>query len=111
MAVPSVKYMVSRGLEETKAELIRGLMVAFQSKYDSSLVNIQPIITMGKINEILDGTGVEKIEKGNNAKSPAIMYVNMGDTYDDTVMWVNKRFVYGNWGSIVERGNYENLNK
>lgn len=58
------------------------------------------------IDHVLRGCGVEWIEPGNNSRSPGIDYVNMGDTYADTVMLIRGRFHIGCWGDIVERGNY-----
>lgn len=58
------------------------------------------------INEVLGAHGVEHIPQGNNAISPEIDYVNRGDTYTNTIMFMRGRYVVGNWGSIVERGNY-----
>jgi hypothetical protein len=60
-------------------------------------------------NEVLDGHGIETIDAGNNAKSPWIKYVNMGDTYDTTVLTHGNRSTcyLGCWGDIVERGNYD----
>ena len=62
---------------------------------------------MHRINEIIGAEGVEYIPQGKNKRSPAITYVNMGDTYNTTVLLVNGRFRIGAWGDIVERGNYE----
>lgn len=50
--------------------------------------------------------GVEHIERGNNQRSPAIRYLNTGDSYGLTVMVIRRRFVVGCWGDVVERGNY-----
>jgi hypothetical protein len=62
---------------------------------------------MTAISEIIGGFGVEHIPAGRNSKSPSITYVNMGDTYRTTLLWVNGKFRIGDWGSIVERGNYD----
>ena len=51
--------------------------------------------------------GVEGIQQGHNRRSPAIDYLNAGDTYTTTLMYVRGRFVVGDWGSIVERGAYD----
>lgn len=51
--------------------------------------------------------GVEHINAGTNAKSPAIDYLNTGDSYDLTLLYIRGRFRVGCWGYIVERGNYE----
>ena len=54
----------------------------------------------------LGTSGVEHIEAGSNHRSPAIDYLNTGDTYDLTIMFIRGRFRVGCWGDIVERGNY-----
>jgi hypothetical protein len=51
--------------------------------------------------------GVEYIPEGHNAKSPAIDYLNTGDTYATTLLYVNGQFRVGNWGYYVEQGDYE----
>lgn len=49
---------------------------------------------------MMDGHGVERIPG-----RPGLMYVNMGDTYDTTLIYDYKtdRFVVSSWGDIVER--------
>ena len=59
------------------------------------------------IDAIIGGYGVEHIRAGRGARSPAIWYVNLGDTYETTILYVRGRFRVGCWGDIVERGNYE----
>lgn len=100
--IPSLKTITSAFGAE-KATEVRRLMERFHTRND---VGIRPTHTLAKIDQIIKGYGVEYIGKGRNQKSPSIMYVNMGDTYDTTVMWVRGRFVVGDWGSIVERGDY-----
>ena len=51
--------------------------------------------------------GVEYIRPGAGAKSPAIEYLNTGDTYTTTLLFIRGKYRVGNWGDIVERGNYE----
>lgn len=52
--------------------------------------------------------GVEVIHKGKGAKSPSIMYLNNGDSYTWTLLYIyGKGFRVGCWGDIVERGKYE----
>ena len=63
-------------------------------------------VKLEAINGIMDGCGVEYIPAGRNRRSPAITYVNVGDPYLTTLMWVRGRYVVGCWGDIVERGNY-----
>lgn len=62
---------------------------------------------MLSVSDIIGGFGVEHIPAGRGSKSPSITYVNMGDTYDTTLLYVNGKFRIGDWGSIVERGNYD----
>jgi hypothetical protein len=64
-------------------------------------------VKMEIFNELLKGYGVEYIPKGHNAKSPSIEYVNFSDTYIDTLLYINGRYIIGNWGYYVERGNYD----
>ena len=63
-------------------------------------------VKLEAINELIDGHGVEYIPAGPNRRSPAIEYVNVGETYLDTIMWTRGRYVVGCCGDIVERGNY-----
>lgn len=49
--------------------------------------------------------GVEHIA-ANGEQSPEITYLNTGDQYDLTLLYVNGRFRLGCWGDLVERGNY-----
>ena len=51
--------------------------------------------------------GVESIDCGHNRNSPSIEYLNSGDTYETTVLYVRGQFRVGAWGDIVERGNYD----
>lgn len=51
--------------------------------------------------------GVEGIERGHNQRSPAIEYLNAGDTYEITLLYVRGQFRVGCWGDIVERGHYD----
>lgn len=64
---------------------------------------------MEHIDEVLAGFGVEYVPKGRNRKSPAFRYVNMGDTYDMTIVRMEESGAYRvcSWGDIVERGDYE----
>ena len=63
-------------------------------------------VKLEAINELMDGCGVEYIAAGRNRRSPSIEYINVGDTYLDTIMWTRGRYVVGCWGDIVERGSY-----
>lgn len=128
MNIPSVKTLetIDRGTLETKeqAKLLRKVLT-FQGTiyelleqfdfprttrwvkdcyHDPSLRTLKLHIA----DEILGTYGVEHIDKGRNAKSPAIDYCNTGDPYRTTLMYIHGRgFRVGCWGDIVERGNYE----
>jgi hypothetical protein len=62
--------------------------------------------------------GAESIPPGDGPRSPSIEYVNRGDTYDPTILYLDGishggratgrgRWAVGTWGDIVERGRYE----
>jgi hypothetical protein len=60
-----------------------------------------------EVSGILNLHGHEYIDAGKGQKSPAIEYVNSGDTYKVTLLYVHGRgFKVGCWGDIIERGNY-----
>ena len=100
--IPSIKTLSHFG---DKAQSIRSLMERFVNRHP--LGGVSPETTLGKISDLIGGHGVEYIASGSGPRSPAITYVNMGDTYDTTVIWVNGRFRVGCWGDIVERGSYD----
>ena len=119
MNLPSAKRMISDlNIDRETANKIRAIMqggreVALQHPRTAAWRNrcySEPWISklrMSAIDEVLGTYGVEYIPEGHNAKSPAILYCNTGDTYDETIMLINGRFVIGCWGDIVERGNYD----
>ena len=62
---------------------------------------------MQEINRIMGGCGVEYIGDFNNYPCREdFRYINMGDTYDQTVIFRNGRFKVCSWGEIVEKWNY-----
>lgn len=95
--VPSVKTMIRHGFTEEQATHIRRLMRRFVERHGRKLRPVRPTRTLGLINEVLEGYGVENIEEHD------LLYVNLGDTYDTTVLWVNGRFRIGSWGAVLER--------
>ena len=103
--IPSVNTMVKRGFTLEQSKSVRAEMERFQDQYWRG--GVRPTKTLERINAIIGGYGVEYIPRGHNARSPAIEYVNAGDPYADTVMFVSGRFIVGCWGDIVERGNYD----
>lgn len=101
MAV-SLKQFAKRGWNPEHAKKIRQLLI--QSRH---LPYPRPHVTMNKISDLMGGFGIESIPKGHNSRSPEILYVNMGDAYAETILYVNGRFQLGCWGNIVEQGNYD----
>jgi hypothetical protein len=64
---------------------------------------------MDKANEILDGHGIEAAKgEGSNLGSywrdTILVYVNLGDTYDKTILFDpdEEEFSIGSWGDFVE---------
>lgn len=116
MQIPSVKRLQQiAGIDRAQASLLRRLLEGKADPYEycgkwiDSCYNLpsKHEQIMAAADKIIGGFGVEYIASGHNAKSPAIEYVNLGDAYCCTLMYVNGRYVVGDWGSIVERGNYD----
>lgn len=79
--------------------------------------------SMERIGEVLraggvDTAGPEIIFPGDGPRSPSIDYLNTGDTYTPTILYLDGvtesgratgrgRWAVGSWGDIVERGRYE----
>lgn len=61
---------------------------------------------MVALDSIAETMGVEYIAEGEGSKSPAIEYLNTGDTYTPTILYVNGSYRVGSWGDLVERGSY-----
>lgn len=60
------------------------------------------------LNAALETFGVEYVQAGHNAKSPAFNYLNTGDSYAATIIrFSDGRYRISSWGDIVERGNYD----
>lgn len=64
------------------------------------MLNIQAIFSD------LGTFGVEHQPSGSNRRSPSFDYLNSGDSYEITLLYIRGRFRVGSWGDIVERGNY-----
>jgi hypothetical protein len=65
------------------------------------------VAKMSVASEIMEQHGVEYIPAGRGRRSPAIEYVNTGDGYNTTLLYVSgKGYRVGDWASIVERGDY-----
>lgn len=64
-------------------------------------------LKLSTINEIMEAHGVEYTPAGRNKKSPSISYVNMGNPYVPTIMWIKGRYRVACWGDVIQRGNYD----
>jgi hypothetical protein len=108
-SVETIKSISKSGspIDASTAAAIRKLMEDAESTgYSFAHPHRAARIAMNKIDSILGGCGVEFIPAGTGNRSPSIRYVNLGDTYDATVLHVRGQFRIGSWGDIVERGNY-----
>jgi len=90
IAGPAVKTM-SEGLRISKADAKR-----LKDMMDTGAPRI-----LQAADKMMNGHGVERI----SGVGGGLMYVNMGDTYDTTLIYDYKtnRFVVSSWGDIVER--------
>ena len=59
-------------------------------------------LRMEALNEILGGFGVEGVFSDDSITEPAFAYVNMGDTYDPTIVLYNGSYRVTSWGDTVE---------
>lgn len=97
---PSVKTLMK--IKDVTADDARAIRAVMQGPG-----KVDGLTRMQRIDAILRTYGVEVTPAGKNAKSPAFVYCNAGDTYATTVLKVRGQFRVGCWGDIVERGNYE----
>jgi hypothetical protein len=86
---------------------LKALEAQWPGKGKSLRAALEGRCPLSSADPIIGGHGVEYIPRGHNAKSPAIGYVNMGDTYDTTLLRTGDTIRIGDWGSIVERGRYD----
>jgi hypothetical protein len=115
---PSVKTIAAirpdgKPLEPAAVAAVRAAMVAVErlDYFDRKPSHVRQALET--IDTAIGGYGVEYIPAGRGSRSPAIYYVNLGDTYDTTALYVKTNrgaggcFRVGSWGDIVERGSYE----
>lgn len=57
---------------------------------------------MMAINLVAEYYGVEYL--GRNKNGEGVYYLNAGDTYTDTIMFINSRMILSSWGQLVESG-------
>jgi hypothetical protein len=103
MRAPSIKRLCeSLNLEMEKAKLIRALIKKEQKTRDATLFPstvewiercyhtpnwVERVLSC--CNEILEGYGVEGID-GEDFRCPLMAYVNLGETYQDTILFCYK---------------------
>ena len=109
MRIPSLKMLQSRGFSTVDAKSVRTILAKYRAAKNENWnrPSIRRRDALEEISTIIGGFGVESIPEGHNQKSPAIQYVNMGDAYATTILYVNGNFSVGDWGTIVERGSYD----
>jgi hypothetical protein len=68
-----------------------------------------PTLKLEALNEVLNGSGVESVAPGRGPRSPGFDYVNLGDTYMPTIVYLYDRKVWRvtSWGDMVEGGDYD----
>ena len=63
-------------------------------------------LKMEMADELCCTYGVEYVRAGKGKKSPKFEYLNVGDPYTATLLYINGNYRIGCYGDIVERGNY-----
>ena len=65
------------------------------------------LLRLYALNAEIEGFGIEYVEGNSTHNSPSFDYINTGDTYNTTIIrFTDGRYRVGDWGTIVERGNY-----
>jgi hypothetical protein len=118
MRAPSIKTLCeSLNLEREKAKLIRALIKKEQKTRDATLFPstvawikscyhepkwVERVLSC--FNEILEGYGIEGID-GEDFRCPLMAYVNLGETYQDTLLFCYKTqtFRVQSVGDYLER--------
>ena len=97
-AGPSVQRMMDF------LKISKGDAIAVKARMDAG-VPYQTLLE--EADRLLNGHGVEYIQSQADTmrSQDGLSYVNMGDTYDTTLLYDHKtgRFSVGSWGDIVER--------
>lgn len=103
--IPSVKTLESIAVDREGAKRIRAILEDHRPFSGNNSVRH----TLESCDQYLKvkSFGMEIIDRGHNLKSPAIRYLNVGDPYKVTLMYVSGSFRVGCWGDIVERGRYD----
>ncbi len=96
---------------ETEKALIKECLTGFIRTYGH--ISHDQAKHLERINAIMQAYGVEGIladSEGNDLRGTCSMdgvtvdcqYVNMGDTYSMTILYVNGKLYIGDWGSLFE---------
>ena len=109
MRLPSIKTLEKFGYSPELSRKIRKRMEDCRNTTHSYQFPSSPkvLTCLSEIDCLIGGNGIETIPEGSNQNSPELAYVNMGDTYSTTIIFHSGNFHVGNWGDIVERGNYQ----
>lgn len=99
----SIKNLTNHGFTLEQANFIREALLKYEAKNSKW---VRPVRTFRIISEFLEQFGVQRIPAGTNQKSPEITYIDTGDLYDTTLMWVNNHVSIGYVAYLLERGNY-----
>ena len=91
MRQPSKKTLKTSGFDPKIHEII-------SEKWNNWKWN--PLTCLRAILHLIpDSDGVETIR----TRKGVIHYINMGETYANTILWYGKSFRVGDWGTIVEQ--------
>lgn len=115
MAIPTPKTIAARlSVSIETARAVRRAMERHAAPFATeTLETIGDILDAGGF----DHSGPEFIQPGDGPRSPSIEYLNTGETYAPTVLFLDGvshggrstgrgRWAVGNWGDTVERGRY-----
>jgi hypothetical protein len=89
-------------LERAKAEAIRRYQELRAVNHHHRSFDAQQALEEVNAKFNLGGLGVEGDCRGNGEGHITIQYINMGDTYDMTIVFYQDEFLVTSWGNIVE---------
>lgn len=110
---PSIKTIQSRlRLDRQTAAAVRGILdgsisyhrVPGVSEWYHRTHSRPPIYVckLEAINRLIGGHGVEGIPDPDDMTASGLEYVNMGDTYNATIVYWKGRYMVTSWGDVVE---------
>lgn len=103
MNLPSVKTLLRIRNERITAQALRSKLDCYRLLGPEWTADV----TLDACNRVLGGYGVEAIFGPDSCTWPVLLYINLGDTYDTTLLYepAKDRFSVGCWGDYVERHN------